>query len=75
MNSNQYNAMLAKAQMAIMRGESELRIKNVHGTEDIFFSLPTVQTSGTASQQHIDATQLAHSFLRSHGIIQDSNIF
>jgi hypothetical protein len=75
MNSNQYNAMLARAQMAIMRGDSELRIKNVHGTEDVYFSLPTAQTSGTASQRHINATQLAHSFLKSHGITQDSNIF
>jgi len=70
MNNQEYHQMLRDTTAAIHEGQHELRVPNEIGGVDIYFDLPSPQSSGTSVQRASYALQSAKNFLRNHGITE-----
>ena len=72
MNNQEFHQMLRDTTAAIHANEFELRVPNEIGGDNIYFSLPTPQQSGTVTQRAAYAVQAARIFLSNHGITEPS---
>lgn len=68
----QYIGIRSLAIASINAGQSFLQVDTGEPQPDIYFNLPSPQTSGTQSQRMAYAKQAATKFLKAHGINEPS---
>ncbi len=72
MTQSQYFGLRSYAVACINNGDKILKVNTGHPQPDIYFGLPSPQTSGTYYQRMAYAKKAATDFLANHGIHQPS---
>ncbi len=72
MNSQQYHQLLRFTINSILQGHSALYVESDGPQPDVYFNLPSAQTSGTMTQRISADKQSAREFLSNHGITEPS---
>lgn len=68
----QYISLRSHTVSCIINGDSFLRVDRGNPQPDIYFSVPSPQTTGTTTQRFAYAKQAATKFLANHGITEPS---